>query len=230
MTILFAAVLTLAPPKAADPTPVIPTETRVYVPVVIRVDGLTPAAQGRVKITPAPAWREDVGVGLTRFTGPPGKYHVDLLLIDFDAKKYVEAEGDTTIIGDAPAPPIVPPTPTDPLQLAINAAYTTDAPIDGGMRKLAAAKYVAYYRAAGDVCWGSSATNTDQLWTQVQAVENAAGIDLTALPGVRALLKAEMVKLFPNATSTTDAVDDTKRKATASLYRRFASLLEGAAK
>jgi hypothetical protein len=116
---LLALVLFLAPPaaytppKSADPSLVLPAETKIYVPVEVKVDGLSPAAQGRVKISPTPAWRKDLSVGSVLFTGPPGVYHVSVLLIDFDAKKYVEAEADARIVGEVPPGP-EPPGPTPP--------------------------------------------------------------------------------------------------------------------
>jgi hypothetical protein len=114
---VFTVWLALAAP--ADPVIDAPKEEKVYVPVVVKLKDVPATTQARWTITPAPAWKENVagkdGVGV-RFTGPPGKYYVRALYVDFDNKLFGEVEGETAIVGVVPPVPPgpVPPGPNPP--------------------------------------------------------------------------------------------------------------------
>lgn len=57
----------------------------------------------------------DDGAAYLHFNGPPGKYSVTALVVNFDTRKFVKKKLTVTI-GKAPQPPPgpVPPTPPDP--------------------------------------------------------------------------------------------------------------------
>lgn len=66
-------------------------------------------------------WRVPAGLSVWKhgrvlvFTGEPGAYRVELLVIDFERKAFEETEVNVTIGGrDFPAPPVPPPAPKPP--------------------------------------------------------------------------------------------------------------------
>lgn len=189
----------------------------------------TPPAAGTVAV-----WQITPRKGITTISrtrsewhlkAKPGHYEVLYTTIIGEDQNDSYYEFD---IGEPPEPPT--PVVVDPFQPAINVAFAKDSPVDPAAKVAAAKKYAAYYRAAAATCYASQAANTDQLWTEIQAVENGAGIDLKAILGCRAILKSQMAALYPQGASATAPCDKTKRDATGAMYARFAALLEGAVK
>lgn len=235
----FVAFAFIAPPSepkaspakpAAEPSLSVPAESKVYVPVVVKLNNAFASTRVKWKLTPEPAWSEKLtdGVGF-RFTGPPAKYSIKVDYVDFKKELWGDAYAEVSIVGDGPTPP-PPPVVTDPLQPTVNAAFVRDTPADPNQKMTAAKKYIAYYRAAAAACQRSLVTNTDQLWLEIQAVENQSGVSITDLPLTRAPLKEVMQRLYPNGASANTPLDPITRKATGDVYERFANLLEGATK
>ena len=105
---------------AADPVIDVAKESKVYVPVVVKLKGASTSTQVKWKLIPAPAWQEKLdakeGVGF-RFTGAPGTYKFTALYVDFKAELFGELEGETAIVGEGPKPDPGPgpnPNPNPP--------------------------------------------------------------------------------------------------------------------
>lgn len=237
---ILALLLFLSPTFADGPPKTTPvrkaTDTELTV-VIVPPDGLydvtvkpkTPAPKGERgiwNITPRVPSKNYISRTSTEWhlKVPAGSYEV--AYTTFIADEQVDSFTAFTV-GDAP-PPI--PVVTDPLQSAVNTAFATDSPVDPAAKVAAATKYAAYYRAAATTCYASLATNTDQLWTEIQAVENKQGVDLKALLGCRSIIKSQMAAMYPQGASTNTPCDKAKRDATGDLYARFSVLLEGATK
>lgn len=215
--LLLTCCLSLTAPAA--PPEVVP----VPAPKVNEWTELKVSAGEVVVLSAQPASEWDVLDGSPPHTFESGKYAVFLLQAGDRLKVVVtgpdKSKTRLTLVGGA-SPPPKPPTPNDPLQAKLKAAYDADA----GADKSESVKLLVelYKQLADRVCPDASIATVGELLGRCR---DASGVLLKPeqLVGVRRVVAGELGLLFP----ADGPLSDEQRKRSSELFKRLAATLEG---
>jgi hypothetical protein len=226
---LFAVLLVHAiiPARAAEPDAVtlkVPAEVKALPATITEVRAETTGKVVKwVALTPGLSVRPIDDGRVLLVSGPTGRYE----LLAYTASGDVPSDPArcVVVIGEPPEPkppkpPDPKPPPPDPLRAKLKAAFDSDA-APPELKREHAKDLAALYRAAARLAEDTAVATSGELLTRVRnAARTLIGPD--ALKDVRRVVGDELSALLPTDSPLTDS----RRTSVATLFKRFAAILE----